>query len=390
MSNFVYTTALGKIREMKSRIKVIQGSSSSSKTFSILACLINTAASEPNSQISVVSESYPHLRKGAIRDFINIMKMTNRYIDNHWNKTNSIYTFSNGSYIEFFSVEDADKLRGSRRTHLFINEANRVYEEAFTQLAIRTSKDIYIDFNPTNRFWGHEIEGAELLVLTYKDNEALSKNIIDFLESHRIKALTSSYWANWCKIYLDGEIGSLEGLVFNNWSQIDMVPEEAELIAHGIDWGYASDPSTCVSVYKWNGKLIIDEVMYRKGMSNSAISNHLKQEDIKGIIYADSAEPKSIAELKAYGHNIQPAKKGPDSILAGIAILQEYDMLVTKRSINTIKEFNSYSWKKDKEGNTLNEPIDYDNHICDPLRYIALMKLGKKPKPSFKIYSTGY
>lgn len=387
---FKYTTALHKIRRMKSRIKVIQGGTSSSKTFSILAILINTAASEPNQQISVVSESLPHLRRGAIRDFLNIMKITGRYIDAHWNRTNSIYTFANGSYIEFFGVEDADKLRGGRRTHLFVNEANRVSEEAYTQLAMRTSKDIYIDFNPTNRFWAHDIFEAELIKLTYKDNEGLSKTIIEFLESHRIKALTSTYWANWTKVYLDGEIGALEGLIFNNWKSIDIIPEEAELIGYGLDFGFAGDPTACIGVYRFNGKIILDEVIYRKGLLNSEIAKLLKDDGVKpnSEIYADN-EPKSIAELKGYGFNrIQKATKGPDSILAGIQILQEYEFLVTKRSTNLKKELESYSWKKDKTGQTLNEPEDLHNHAIDATRYLGLMKLGKKPKPSFKIYST--
>jgi phage terminase large subunit len=387
---FIYTKALGKIRKMKSRIKVIQGGTSSSKTFSILAVLINTAASEPNQQISVVSESLPHLKRGAIRDFLNIMKMTGRYIDSHWNRTNFIYTFTNGSYIEFFGVEDADKLRGGRRTHLFANEANRVSEEAYTQLAMRTSKDIYIDFNPTNRFWAHDIEGAELLILTYKDNEGLSKTIIDFLESHRNKALTSTYWANWCRVYLDGQIGSLEGLVFNNWSMIDTLPEEAELIGYGLDFGFTNDPSACIGVYRWNGQLILDEVIFRKGLLNSQIAKLLKDEGLgsNDEIYADN-EPKSIAEIKAYGFNrIQKATKGPDSILAGIQILQEYQMLVTKRSINLKRELETYSWRKDKDGQTTNIPEDINNHAIDATRYLALMKLGKKPKPSFKIYAS--
>jgi phage terminase large subunit len=389
---FKYTTALHKIRKMKSRIKVIPGGTSSSKTFSILAILINEAASESGCQISVVSESLPHLKRGAIRDFLNIMKMTKRYIDSHWNRTNFIYTFTNGSYIEFFGVEDADKLRGGRRTHLFVNEANRVSEEAYTQLAMRTSKDIYIDFNPTNRFWAHDIQEAEVLTLTYKDNEGLSKTIIEFLESHRIKAITSTYWANWCRVYLDGELGSLEGLIFNNWSTIDSLPSEAELIGYGLDFGFTNDPSACIGVYRWNGQLILDEVLFRKGLTNSEISKLLKEDGVKANdeIYADSAEPKSIQEIKNYGHRIYPVKKGPDSILGGIAIMQEYQMLVTKRSINLKKELETYSWKKDKDGQTTNQPEDINNHAIDAARYLGLMKLGKKPKPSFNFHVDRY
>lgn len=389
---FKYTTALHKIRKMKSRIKVIPGGTSSSKTFSILAILINDCITQSNLSISVVAESLPHLKRGAIRDFLNIMKATNRYNDNYWNKTNSIYTFSNGSYIEFFGVEDADKLRGGRRMKLFINEANRVSEEAYTQLAMRTSDDIYIDYNPTNRFWANDIFDAEVLTLTYKDNEALSSTIIEFLESHRIKAATSTYWTNWCRVYLDGEIGSLEGLVFNNWTSIDNVPQEAELIGYGLDFGFTNDPSSCIGVYKWNGQLILDEVLYRKGLGNSEISKLLKEDGITSTqeIYADSAEPKSIQEIKNYGHRIYPVKKGPDSILGGIAIMQEYQMLITKRSTNLKRELERYSWKKDKEGNTLNIPEDVDNHAIDAARYLGLMKLGKKPKSSFNFHVDQY
>lgn len=389
---FKYTSALHKIRKMKSRIKVIPGGTSSSKTFSILAILINDCIVENNISVSVVSESLPHLKRGAIRDFLNIMKATNRYNDNHWNKTNSIYTFSNGSFIEFFGVEDADKLRGGRRNKLFINEANRVSEEAYTQLAMRTSSDIYIDYNPTNRFWANDIIDAEVLTLTYKDNEALSSTIIEFLESHRIKALSSTYWANWCRVYLDGEIGSLEGLIFNNWTSIDNVPQEAELIGYGLDFGFTNDPTSCIGVYKWNGQLILDEVIYRKGLANSDISKLLKEDGVTSNqeIYADSAEPKSIQEIKNYGHRILPVKKGPDSILGGIAIMQEYQMLITKRSTNLKRELERYSWKKDKEGQTLNIPEDVDNHAIDAARYLGLMKLGKKPKPSFNFHVDQY
>ena len=163
------------------------------------------------------------------------------------------------------------------------------------------------------------------------------------------------------------------------------------MIGYGLDFGFSNDPTACIAVYRWNGKLILDEVIYRKGLANSEIAKLLKDDGVKpnDEIYADSAEPKSISEIKAYGLNrMQAVKKGPDSILAGIQILQEFEMLVTKRSINLKKELESYSWRKDKDGQTLNEPEDINNHAIDGTRYLALMKLGKRPKPSFKIYST--
>jgi phage terminase large subunit len=380
MSDFIYTTALNKIRKMKSRIKIIPGGSSAGKTYSILPILIDMAIRNPLISISVVSESMPHLRRGAMRDFIKILKFTGRYIDINWNRTNSIYSFTNGSFIEFFSVDEESKLRGARRNVLYINEANNIKEESYIQLAMRTSGDIFLDYNPSHKFWIENIDkkDSEKLILTYKDNEALPQTVIDFLESKLELAKTSNYWKNWCNVYLYGLEGSLEGVVFNNWSEIDGVPKEAELIGYGMDFGFSNDPSTCIAVYRYDGKLICDELIYQKGLSNSELSKLMYDRRVNGEIYADSAEPKSIDELKKYGHKIYPTKKGPDSILHGINLLQEFNILITNNSINLKNELQRYSWKKDKEGNTLNVPEGIFDHGIDAVRYLALMKLGKK------------
>lgn len=378
---FIYTRAITKIRRMKSRIKIIQGGSSAGKTYAILPILIDKCTKNPGLSVSVVSESFPHLRKGAMRDFINIMKSTNRYIDSHWNRTNSIYTFSNDSYIEFFSADSADKLRGSRRNILFVNEANTITKEAYNQMAMRSDMDIYLDFNPSHRFWVDDVlksSEATKIILTYKDNGALSKSIINYLEDKRELAKTSDYWKNWVKVYLDGQQGMLEGVVFSNWKVIDSLPEDAQIIAHGLDWGFSNDETALVSLYRYNGELVIDELIYEKGMLNSDIANRIKSFNLDAEIYADSAEPKSIAEIRNYGIRILPTKKGKDSILFGIQLLQEYNINITRRSQNAITEFERYSWKKDNNGNVVNTPIDSYNHICDAVRYIALMKLDNK------------
>ena len=313
----------------------------------------------------------PHLRKGAMRDFLNIMKMTNRYVDSHWNRTNSIYTFGNGSFIEFFPADSADKLRGSRRNILFVNECNNISNEAFNQLSMRSDKDIYLDYNPSNKFWVDEVlksDEAERIILTYKDNEALSPTIINFLESKRELALTSEYWENWCKVYLDGLQGMLEGVIFQNWTTIPNVPIEAKLIGIGLDWGFSNDPSAATAVYRYDGKLILDEILYDTGLFNKDISDriteYLRTNNISDriSIYADSAEPKSIAELRKFGHMIFAAKKGKDSINYGIETLQQYDIQITKSSFNIIDEFSRYSWKVDKNGMTLSIPEDTNNH----------------------------
>ena len=367
---------------MKSRIKVIQGGTSASKTFSILATLIDKAIKTPNLEISVVSESIPHLRRGANKDFLKIMKETGRYIPSHYNKTLLRYEFSNGSYIEFFSADDESRLRGARRNILYLNESNNINYDAYLQLQIRTDGEIYLDYNPTSRFWVHtEVIGqpdTELLILTYKDNEALSEDIVKQLESNRTKALTSSYWENWCRVYLDGEIGQIEGTIYTDFEVISFIPEEARLLGYGLDFGFSTDPAALVALYKYNDNIIADELIYQTGLLNTDISNLMKTYGVSGEIYADSAEPKSIAELKRMGHNIKPVEKGRDSVNYGIQILQQKHMLITRRSINLLDELSKYMWKKNRDGGYDKTPIDAFNHACDALRYIAMSKLGAR------------
>lgn len=388
MSNFIYTTAIDKIRKMSARKKVIQGGSSAGKTFGIIPILIDRAINTPLYEITIIGQSVPHLKSGAMKDFLKIMKMTNRYISNNWNISDRVYTFTNGSTISFVNA-DGDKAVGPRRNCLYINEANLIDYNTYNQLAIRTSDDIYIDYNPVNRFWVHnEVlteEDSELLILTYKDNEGLSKTIIDELLSKRKKAETSDYWKNWCRVYIDGEVGQLEGVIYA-FNEIDFIPEDAELLGIGLDFGYTNDPAAAVAVYKYNNNILLDELFYLKGQSNRNLAKLIEDSGLDGYIYADSAEPKSIDEIRSYGVSIQPTKKGSDSILYGISLLQEYDLFITKRSINLKNEMNTYSWKKDKDGNSLNIPIDFNNHACDAVRYVALVKLrnaGNSPLISF-------
>lgn len=376
---FKYTTAIKKIRALTKRKKVIQGGTSAGKTFGILPILIDKATRTPMLEISVVSESIPHLRRGAMKDFLKIMKLTNRYVDAHWNRSLLTYTFANGSYIEFFSADMDDKLRGARRNILYVNEANNVTFEAYLQLSIRTNKEIYIDFNPTQEFWAHtEVvpqEDADFLILNYKDNEALDENIVKEIESAKEKAKTSSYWENWWKVYGLGQIGSLQGAVFNNWKQIDKIPEEAKLIGIGLDFGYTNDPTAIVEVYNWNGQRIINELCYRSGMLNTDIAKILPS---NVPIYADSSEPKSIDEIRRFGKTIRGVTKGKDSINYGIQVMQSQEYLVTSNSTNLIKELRGYIWDTDKSGTKLNKPIDYNNHGLDALRYHEMETIGLK------------
>lgn len=360
---FTRTSAINKIRKLEKRIKIIQGGTSAGKTFGILPVLIDKAIKQPNLEISVVAESIPHLRRGALRDFEKIMKWTNRFVDERFNKTLLKYEFSNGSFIEFFSADDASKLRGARRDVLYINECNNVTFESYNELAIRTRKEIFLDFNPSNEFWVHtelkDESDSDFLILTYLDNEALDQSIVDQIEKNREKAATSNYWANWWKVYGEGQLGMLEGVVFNNWQLIDKIPTEARLLGIGLDFGYTNDPSAIIEVYNYNGKRIVNEVAYQTGMLNSDIARLLPK---KVIVYADSSEPKSIDEIRKHGVTIKGVTKGKDSINYGIDVMQQQDYLVTSNSTNLIKELRSYIWDTDKSGKRLNKPIDHHNH----------------------------
>jgi len=389
MNQFITTTALKKIKSLKKRVRVCQGSSSASKTFSILPLLIQYAIQTPKSEISIVAESIPHLKRGAIRDFLKIMDWTHNLNVNNWNKSNLTYTFANGSFIEFFSADQPDKLRGARRTILYVNECNNIDFESYYQLAIRTSGDIWLDYNPTSAFWvDKEIltqSDVDFITLTYLDNEALSETIVQEIEAAKVKALTSTYWSNWWQVYGLGQTGSLEGVCIPDWQEIDL-PQDARILCYGMDFGYSNDPTSLVTMYKYNDAYIFDEVIYKKGLLNSEISNLLKANNVNEIVYADSAEPKSIAELNSYGHNVLPVTKGKDSILFGLNLINQNKVYVTSRSKNLINELRNYIWQTDKTGIKMNRPIDAYNHAIDAMRYAITSQLENPHKGNYFIY----
>lgn len=382
---FISTTAQRKISALRKRVRIIQGGAGASKTFSIIPLLIQYALQYKGSEISIVSETIPHLRRGALRDFEKIMNWTNNFRADNFNKSTLTYKFTNGSFIEFFSADQPDKLRGARRDVLFINECNNVQFEAYQELASRTRETIYLDFNPVSEFWVHtELKNdpdVDLIVLNYKDNEALEPALIAELEKAKEKAKTSSYWANYWRVYGLGEVGYLQGVIFDNWSSIDTIPSDAKYIGTGLDFGFTNDPTASVDLYKYNGKIIADEVIYQTGLHNRDIAKMIKGK----IVYADSAEPKSISELRLAGVQCMPATKGADSIRHGIDLIHQHDLLVTKRSVNLIKELRNYTWDKDRNGKELNKPIDFFNHAVDAMRYAFQMTLGSKAGGNYDV-----
>lgn len=366
---FYETTAFERIVALNKRIRIVQGGTSASKTISILLYLIAYAQTDTEQTLtSVVSESIPHLKRGAIRDFKNIMQGHKYWKEAQWNATDSIYTFETGSRIEFFSTDNADKLRGARRDRLFINEANNVSFDAFEQLEVRTKEFIILDYNPTSEFWAHtELKGKrkdiDFIILTYKDNEGLSSEIVQSIEQRKNRT-------QWWQVYGLGQIGELETQIYSGWQIIDSVPFEAKLERRGLDFGYTNDPTAIVAIYRYNGGFILDEEIYSKGLSNKSIADAiLNMEEPRTLVVADSSEPKSIDELKLYNVNVIPTVKGPGSVNQGIAYVQDQKVSVTKRSLNILREYRSYIWITDKDNRVVNTPVDYDNHAMDALRY---------------------
>lgn len=380
------TSATRKVLGMKKRIRLIAGGTSASKTISVLLYLIDRAQSDKVPTLtSVVSESFPHLRRGAMRDFLNIMQEHGYYKDELWSKTDYTYTFETGSKLEFFSADMPSKVRGPRRDRLFCNEVNNIDKESWEQLLIRTKEFAIADWNPVTEFFMYteyigKRNDIDFIILTYKDNEALDKSIVEEIESRKSNK-------NWWAVYGLGQLGEVEGKIYKDWAIIDDIPHEARLERRGLDFGYSLDPAALVDVYWYNGGYILDEQLYQKGMSNKRIAdfiNNLTQPQT--LVIADSAEPKSIDEMREYGVPVIGANKGQGSLNQGIQYVQDQRISVTKRSLNLIKEYRNYLWKTDKDGKILTVPEPGNDHALDAARY-ALESL--RPIEDDSLVTTG-
>lgn len=371
------TTSLRKIARLTKKIRVVQGGTSASKTISILQLLITLSQTDTSPKLtSIVSESLPHLKKGAIRDFKSIMKSHNYWKEDRWHDTDKTYTFETGSQIEFFGAEQSEKLRGGRRDRGFMNECNTLSLDAFDEFEVRTREFVFLDFNPTNEFWVFtdvlgQRNDVELIILTYKDNEACPPEIVNSIEQRRNRK-------GWYQVYGLGQLGEIEGLIYKGWRVIDEVPPGARLERRWLDFGYTNDPSASGDVWYFNNEWILDENFYLKGMSNKQVADtFLAMPRKETVIVADSAEPKSIDELRSYGLNVMPCEKGKDSVTNGIQMIQDQPIAVTRRSVNLLKEQRNYLWLVDKNGKTLNTPDPTcEDHHMDGVRY-ALQTLGK-------------
>ena len=373
------TQATQRIKKLHKRIRAVQGGTSASKTVSILLYLIARAQSDEKPTLtSIVSESMPHLKRGAMRDFKTILQEHKYWKASNWNSTDSVYTFETGSQIEFFGADSPDKLRGARRDRLFINECNNIPFDAFEQLEVRTRDFVFLDWNPTNEFWFYEDvlntrDDVEHIILTYKDNEALDPATVASIEQRKGRP-------GWWKVYGLGQLGEVEGKIYKNWQIIDGLPHEARLERFGLDYGYSNDPTAIVAIYYYNGGYILDEITYQKGLSNRQIAEILLNQE-KALVVADSAEPKSNDEIMGYGVNLMPAVKGKDSVQQGIQNVQDQRISVTKRSVHVIKEYRNYLWETDKDGKILNVPEHTWSHSMDAIRYGMDSLKPNKPTP---------
>ena len=360
------------------KICILQGGTRSSKSYSALQWILVRALSEPGVVVSIVRKSFPSMRVSIMRDWIGILKELGIWNEDQWSATEHIYTFENGSMVEFMSIDSSEKRKGSSRDYLFIDECNELSREDFFQLFIRSRIKTIIAYNPsfgTNHYIFNEIQThpqSDLYISTFKDNPFLEQSIVDEIE--RLKEVNPEYY----KIYGLGIPGNNVGTIFSI-NVIDEIPTDADLIAFGMDYGYSIDPTTLVAVAKKGNDLYIDELLYKTHMVTGDIIGFLKGLDIGRVeIWADSAEGRLIEEIFRSGINIKGVKKGKDSIRLGIDIMQGYRLNVTKRSKNTIREFSEYVWMVNKNGDFENVPVDYSNHTIDAIRYVCMERLNAK------------
>lgn len=349
-----------------------EGGSRSSKSYSIVQLLVTIASTEPNKRISIVSHSLPHIKRGAYRDFRTIMTDWYLWDDNNFSYSDFIYTFSNGSYIELFGLEDESKARGPGRDILFINEANLINKTLYDQLAIRTTGQIFLDWNPADFVsWVYTVADNpknKKIHSTYLNNRTnLTESQINAIEA--FKDLPDDFM--W-KVYGLGQRGAAKELIYTKWGQCDL-PGKGDVF-YGLDFGF-NHPAVLVKVEHYEGVNYVEECIYQSNLTLTDLIAKIK-EYVKGrdVIYADAAEPKSIEEIYRAGFNVKPAVK---DVWAGIMKVKSYPLMISPNSHNGRKELSSYKWKKDKEDNIIEEPVKANDDFCDAMRYAIYTHLDK-------------
>jgi phage terminase large subunit len=357
-----------------------EGGSRSSKSYSVVQLLIHIAINNPNTRISCVSHSLPHIKRGVYRDFKGIMEQWNIWDEKDFRYTDFIYTFKNGSYIELFGLEDPDKAKGPARDILFVNEANLISKALFDQLLIRTTGQVFLDWNPADFVsWVYEVAdnpNNKRIHSTYLNNISnLSESQVKNIEQY--KDLPDDFM--W-KVYGLGQRGAAKELIYTQWKQYDQAPDGD--VFYGLDFGYVH-PAALVKVTHYEGQNYFEEIIYQSGLTLSDLSRLIKEKvPDRATIYADAAEPKSIEELYRQGFNIKPAVK---DVWAGIMKMKSYPINLHYNSQNLKREFQSYKWKKDKNDNVIEEPVKANDDAIDACRY-AVYTHFNKPKFSVSVF----
>ena len=362
------------LQKSKSKITCLQGGSRSGKTYNTLLWIIfSYCHNNTGKVVSICRKTLPSLKASVLRDFLEILRHNELYSEIYHNKTSNEY-WLNGNLIEFFSLDMGSRVRGRKRDLLFVNEANEIDYEAWNQLLFRTDGDIIIDYNPHDQFhWIYdkvlERDDATLHISTFMDNPFLSENLKT--EIQRLKDTDHDYWL----VYGLGQRGQSRSLVFK-FTTCDKIPETAKLLSYGLDFGYASDPSSLCATYIDGDNMYSKELLYKKGLTNQDLALEFVKLglDRRDEIFADSSEPKSIEEIHRMGWNIKGKKKF--EINYGIDLIRRYKLHITKDSTNALKELENYKYIEDRNGDTTNKPVDKFNHFCDALRYSVVHKLS--------------
>ena len=348
-----------------------QGSSRSGKTYNTLIWLVTHLLRNGRTRLSVVRATLPALQGSVFMDFKDILERLGIYDPKALNKTELTYKFPNGSWVEFFSSDDEQKLRGRKRDVLFVNEANELSFLEWQQLKMRTTQFAILDYNPSfsPEHWICSLNNDPRtyhFITTYKDNPFLEQTIIDEIEGLRDKN------ANLWHIYGEGLQAVVEGLVFPNFDIVKEIPPSVAFRRIGMDFGYTNDPTAIVEVALEGNDMYLDELVYRTHMLAGDIISELKAAGGRLKIISESADPRLVEEIYRAGVDIHPVKKFQGSVEAGIAKMQEFKIHVTARSVDILRELRNYTYRQDKEGRWLNSPVDCFNHAIDAARYVIL------------------
>jgi phage terminase large subunit len=370
--NIDTTKTFQNLLDSKNRVSQHIGGTRSGKTYAILQFLLVKMIEQDGINITVVRKSIPVLKRSVIKDFTDILKSLGIWNEDEWNGTDRIWRYYN-STIQFISTDDADKLRGIKSDILFIDEASEIDEESYFQLSIRTTGRIILAYNPTVSpyHWLRQMVDVDRFITTYKDNPYLPKEMVYAIEELEIK--NPKYW----KIYGKGEFAPNDRAIFN-FDIVDSI--DADFVGFGIDFGFSSDPTALVAVYKNSDTIFLEELIYEKGLVTNDIVDRLRKLDIQKSeeIWGDSAEPRLIEEIYRSGFNIKPVVKGKDSIKFGIGVMQNYNIKLLKTSQNLINEMYAYQYSADKYGYVTDTPEGGLDHLIDAARYCCMMKLSQK------------